>query len=258
MSGGTGSSRWTAERWTRWLRHGRAEQAAGGAEAWAAARHELLVAVAAAGLPLAPAAHPLGHRCSCDRIGCPAPAAHPVSFAWQTQATAEVAQVERWATADPAANFVTATGRVHDVLDVPAEAGRRALERLLAQGAEVGPVAESGEERMLFFTQTRGTPEDEDEWWPCALDCHPETMAEHPGLRWHCRGSYVLVPPSLLPGERRVGWVRGPEQPRPDPLTLLGALTDACAWYAAREAARQREAEAAEEVAAGARTVVRP
>lgn len=47
---------------------------------------------------------------------------------------------------------------------------------------------------MLLFTLTRGTPEDEDEWWPCELDCHPETADEHPGLRWHCRGSYVLVP----------------------------------------------------------------
>ena len=51
---------------------------------------------------------------------------------------------------------------------------------------------------MLFFTATRGTPEDEDEWWPCELDCHPETMDEHPGLRWHCRGRYVLVPPARL------------------------------------------------------------
>ena len=56
---------------------------------------------------------------------------------------------------------------------------------------------------MLFFTATRGTPEDEDEWWPCELDCHPETMDEHPGLRWHCRGSYVLVPPARLPGDGR-------------------------------------------------------
>lgn len=83
---------------------------------------------------------------------------------------------------------------VHDVLDVPLDAGREALERLLASGIEVGPVAETGDGRMLFFTLTRGTPEDEDEWWPCELDCHPETMDEHPGLRWHCRGSYVLVP----------------------------------------------------------------
>lgn len=206
MDGGRGTSRWSGEHWTRRLRRalpgGRAggrdgEVAAGGA----AAREELLLAAAAAGLPLAPAAHPLGHRCSCDRVGCPAPAAHPVSSAWGSQSTTEPAQVERWARAFPAANFVTATGRTHDVLDVPAEAGARALERLVARGVEVGPVAAAGGDRMLFFTQTRGRPQDEDEWWPCALDCHPETMAEHPGLRWHCRGSYVLLPPSRLPGE---------------------------------------------------------
>ena len=69
---------------------------------------------------------------------------------------------------------------VHDVLDVPVEAGREALERLLASGVEVGPVAQSGDGRMLFFTLTRGTPEDEDEWWPCELDSHPETTDEHP------------------------------------------------------------------------------
>lgn len=85
---------------------------------------------------------------------------------------------------------------------------------------------------MLFFTATRGTPDDEDEWWPCELDCHPETMDEHPGLRWHCRGSYVLVPPARLPGELDVHWLRGPEHPLPDPLTLLETLTDACAQYA--------------------------
>ncbi|MCF3964860.1 bifunctional DNA primase/polymerase, partial [Streptomyces fuscigenes] len=209
-----------------------------------------------AGMPPAPAAHPVEHRCSCERVGCPAPGAHPVSPAWGTGASADRAQVERWARAEPAANFVTATGRVHDVLDVPAEAGHRALERLLAEGTEVGPVARAGGDRLLFFTQTRGRPQDEDEWWPCALDCHPETMAEHPGLRWHCRGSYVLVPPSRLPGQEAVGWLRGPGHPRPDPLTLLAALTDACAWFAARETAREAAAEAAE--AAGARPAVRP
>jgi hypothetical protein len=58
-------------------------------------------------------------------------------------------------------------------------------------------------------------------------------MAEHPGLRWHCRGSYVLVPPARLPGDDQgVRWVRGPEHPLPEPLTLLEALTDACARHA--------------------------
>ncbi|MFI6347124.1 bifunctional DNA primase/polymerase [Streptomyces sp. NPDC050560] len=196
------------------------------------AREELLLAVAAAGMPLAPAAHPQGYRCSCERIGCPTPARHPVSFAWGTQATTDRAQIERWARHQPAANFVTATGMIHDVLDVPAAAGREALARLLAEDVAVGPVAESDDDRMLFFTATRGTPQDEDEWWPCELDCHPETMDEHPGLRWHCRGSYVLVPPARLPGDLGVYWTRGPEHPLPDPLTLLEPLTDACARHA--------------------------
>ncbi|MER5494642.1 bifunctional DNA primase/polymerase [Streptomyces sp. NPDC002454] len=195
-------------------------------------RVELLLAVAGAGLPLAPAAHPSGYGCSCDRVGCPTPGQHPVSFAWQTQSTTDRAQIERWATHQPEANFITATGMVHDVLDVPIAAGREALERLLAAGTEVGPVVESDDDRMFFFTATRGTPEDEDEWWPCELDCHPETMDEHPGLRWHCRGSYVLLPPSRLPGDRSVRWVRGPEHPLPDPLSLLETLTESCARYA--------------------------
>ncbi|MET9453193.1 bifunctional DNA primase/polymerase [Streptomyces cinerochromogenes] len=204
-------------------------------------RETLLLAAAAAGLPLAPAAHPAdGYRCSCDRVGCPTPARHPVSFAWQTQSTTDRAQIERWARHQPQANFITATGMVHDVLDVPLAAGREAMERLLGSGVEVGPVAESDDGRMLFFTLTRGTPEDEDEWWPCELDCHPETMDEHPGLRWHCRGSYVLVPPARLPGvdDQQVRWVRGPEHPLPDPLSLLEALTDACARHGGAEAGR--------------------
>ncbi|MGV9451076.1 bifunctional DNA primase/polymerase [Streptomyces sp. NPDC003635] len=214
---------------SRWLRGRRPQQTAddGGREA-------LLLAAASAGLPLAPAAFPApGYRCSCDRVGCPTPAQHPVSFAWQTQSTTDRAQIERWARHQPQANFITATGMVHDVLDVPLEAGREALGRLLDAGVEVGPVAESDAGRMLYFTLTRGTPEDEDEWWPCELDCHPETMDEHPGLRWHCRGSYVLVPPARLTGDDQgVRWVRGPEHPLPDPLSLLEVLTDSCARHA--------------------------
>ncbi|MEU0686747.1 bifunctional DNA primase/polymerase [Streptomyces uncialis] len=214
---------------SQWLRGRRPRDTGDAVDS--AGREELLLAAAGAGLPLAPAAHPSGYGCSCDRVGCPTPGQHPVSFAWQTQSTTDRAQIERWARSAPEANFITSTGMVHDVLDVPLAAGREALERLLAAGVEVGPVAVFGEDRMLFFTATRGTPEQEDEWWPCELDCHPETMDEHPGLRWHCRGSYVLVPPARLPGERVVEWVRGPEYGLPDPLTLLEFLTDSCARF---------------------------
>ncbi|RCG26307.1 DNA primase [Streptomyces diacarni] len=259
-----------APRSRRWSPRGRA--AAGAGEA-AEERADLLLTAAEAGFPLAPAAHPSGYGCSCVRIGCPTPGRHPVSFAWQTQATTDRPQIERWLRAEPQANFITATGRAHDVLDVPAEAGYAALARLEereradadgapggeahsgdAEGAGsapagddtgsgpgaavepvLGPVALLGEDRMLFFTRTRGRPEDEDEWWPCELDSHPETMEEHPGLRWHCRGSYVLLPPSRLPDQDEgVRWLRPPVSGAqlPEPLTLLETLTDACAEYA--------------------------
>ena len=222
-------ARGSESRFSHWLRR-RPKPQQGDA---GTARVELLLAVAEAGMPIAPAAHPVGYRCSCERVGCPTPARHPLSFAWQTQSTTDRAQIERWARSQPQANFITATGMVHDVLDVPLEAGREALRRLLDAGVEAGPVAESDDGRMLIFTLTRGTPEQEGEWWPCELDCHPETMDEHPGLRWHCRGSYVLVPPARLPGDdgRAVRWVRGAEFALPDPLSLLEVLTDACARH---------------------------
>ncbi|WP_019545992.1 bifunctional DNA primase/polymerase [Streptomyces sulphureus] len=234
-------------RFGQWMRrrvragkHGREDAAADEARE----RTRLLLGAAASGFPLALAAHPEGYGCSCVRIGCPTPGRHPVSFGWQTQATADAGRVERWAAQEPLANFVTPTGRVHDVLDVPVEAGRAALRRLEREGVALGPVALSGGERMLFFTATR-TPEDEDEWWPCELDCHPETKEEHPGLRWHTRGSYVLLPPAKLAtahadeADNEVRWLREPEPggALPEPLTLLEALTDACAAHSVEETA---------------------
>ncbi|MCK1796163.1 bifunctional DNA primase/polymerase [Streptomyces sp. XM4193] len=223
-------------RFSQWLRR-RSRSADDTAAEAARAREDLLLASAAAGFPLAPAACPEGYGCSCERIGCPTPGRHPVSFAWQTQASSDPEQILRWARSRPLANFITATGLTHDVLDVPLSAGESALERLEREGVEVGPVAATSDGRMHFYTTTRGTPDDEDEWWPCELDCHPETMDEHPGMRWHCRGSYVLLPPSRLEADGGAGlsWVRAPERELPDPLTLLEALTDACAVYVAAQ-----------------------
>ncbi|MFF4605322.1 bifunctional DNA primase/polymerase [Streptomyces sp. NPDC001339] len=227
-------------RFSQWLRRPKSGSDGGDTDTGSAAargREDLLLAAAGAGFPIAPAAHPSGYGCSCERIGCPTPGRHPVSFGWQTVATTDRDKVAAWIRTLPQANFITATGIAHDVLDVPVEAGRSALGRLEAAGIDVGPITLSGDPRfgdgrMLFFTATRGTPDDEDEWWPCELDCHPETLDEHPGLRWHCRGSYVLLPPSTLPGEQpAVTWLRGPELPLPDPLTLLESLTDACAEF---------------------------
>lgn len=184
------------------------------------------------GWPCIPGAHPLigGDRvCSCDRLGCPDPGAHPVSAAWALQAGTDAEAIKRWWRDRPQANIILPTGRVFDVFDVPIAAGSLALTWMARDRLPMGPVAAVGEERHLFFVATRGAPEDEDEWWSCHLDCSPENIAETPGMRWHCRDSYVVAPPSTLPFGREVAWIRPPRSAAlPDPLRLLEVLADSC------------------------------
>jgi hypothetical protein len=167
--------------------------------------------------------------CSCDRMGCPAPGAHPLSAAWRVDASTQGGQLRRWWADAPEANIVLPTGRAFDVLDVPADAGARALEKLNRSDQRVGPVAVCGDQRYYFFVTTRVSPGDEDEWWSSPFDCSPETLPHVPGLRWHSRDSYVLAPPSLLSTGTQVSWANDPDRhPLPDPLELLEVLFDAC------------------------------
>jgi Bifunctional DNA primase/polymerase, N-terminal len=169
-----------------------------------------------------------GRACSCDRIGCPAPGAHPLSPAWKLQATVDPAIVRQWWGKRPQANILLVTGRSFDVLDVPAAAGLLALKRLDLSGISSGPVAISADDRALFFVSTRAHGED-DEWWSCHLDCEPEVLPEVTGLRWHCRDSYVVAPPSRLSNGMEARWLAEPgTRPLPDALRLLEVLADAC------------------------------
>lgn len=170
-----------------------------------------------------------GRACSCDRVGCPAPGAHPISPAWQLEASADPQEVAHWWLERPAANVILVTGRVFDVLDVPAAAGSVALAMLDSAGVAPGPVALSAGGRALFFVATRGTPDDEVEWWSCHLDCEPDSVARVAGLRWHTRNSYVLAPPSPYGRGLAAHWIRTPrEHSLPDALRLLAFLADAC------------------------------
>jgi hypothetical protein len=215
----------------------RRRRRAGSAMAAAAAQYTAL------GWPVCPGARPIGrqhrggrHRphgpgraCSCDRIGCPAPGAHPISPAWQLEATADPAAVRAWWSLRPQANIVLATGRAFDVLDVPARAGQSALAGLGQAGIPPGPVAIGPGSRTLFFVTTRYSVADEDEWWSCHLDNEPESLPAVSGLRWHCRDSYVLAPPSRLSDGTAARWLVRPETaPLPDSLRLLEFLADAC------------------------------
>jgi bifunctional DNA primase/polymerase-like protein len=169
-----------------------------------------------------------GRACSCDRIGCPAPAAHPISPAWQIEASSDREEVARWWRARPEANIILVTGRVFDALDVPAAAGLAAVALMDQAGVPAGPVALTADGRALFFAATRGAPADEDEWWSCHLDCEPDDFAPVAGLRWHTRDSFVVGPPSRS-GRGTAHWIRDPrEHPLPDALRLIGFLADAC------------------------------
>src|ERR1700761_8959123 len=185
------------------------------------------------GAHLATDGHKTGRACSCDRVGCPAPGAHPVSPTWQMQATVDTPTIEGWWAARPEAAVILVTGRVFDVLEVPAEVGAAALAGIEQAGIEADPVAEAVG-RMMFFVTTRGAPVDEDEWWSCRLDCEPENVTSRGPLRWHCRDSYVLAPPSTggsgPDGPGGVArWLRDPaDHPLPDALRLLEFLVDAC------------------------------
>ena len=169
-----------------------------------------------------------GRACSCDRIGCPAPGAHPISAAWQIEASSDPGDVARWWRERPDASIILVTGRVFDVLDVPARDGLLALERISRSPAAMGPVALSADNRALFFATTRGAPAHEDEWWSCHLDCEPDSFAAVAGLRWHCRDSYVVAPARTGRGSG-AHWIREPrEYQLPDGLRLLEFLADAC------------------------------
>src|ERR1700689_480958 len=68
------------------------------------------------------------------------PGAHPVSPTWQMQATTDSAVIRQWWETRPEANVILVTGRVFDVLDVPAVAGATVLARMAAAGGETGAV----------------------------------------------------------------------------------------------------------------------
>jgi hypothetical protein len=195
---------------------------------------------AALGWPVCLGAHPpgapsglltSGRACSCDRIGCPAPGAHPVSPTWQQQASTDPGDVGQWWAAAPEANVILVTGRTFDVLDIPVVAGLAALDQMERAGTRPGPVAVSAGDRALFFVASRLAHTTEDEWWSCRLDCLPDEVpgdaAEAAGLRWHCRGSYVLAPPSRYGAGQVARWLREPDgRPLPDAVRLLEHLAE--------------------------------
>src|SRR5690606_41903022 len=88
------------------------------------------------GWPSFPGAHPPngGDRaCSCDRIGCPDPGAHPVSATWAHPASVDTEVRDGWWAKPPYANINLPTGREPRVFHVPAEAAALPAARAAAE-----------------------------------------------------------------------------------------------------------------------------
>jgi hypothetical protein len=165
-----------------------------------------------------------GGQCSCGDQQCPAPGAHPLSFAPEIPAGATPDEVTAAWEETPGAAVLLPAGRWFDVLDVAEEAGCRALVRLERMGLRLGPVLATPARRLLFFVA-------------------PGAAAELPGLLYrmgwddaaldlHCLGpgDHVTAPPSDLGGLGPVRWLRPPSADRqpPEARLLLGTLAYVC------------------------------
>src|ERR1017187_9077871 len=151
-----------------------------------------------------------GRACSCDRVGCPAPGAHPISAAWQIEATSDPVEAGRYWLERPDANVILATGRVFDVLDVPAAAGTVALGMMRRAEVEPGPGAvlrhpprRSPRRRRMVVLPAglRAGKRGPGGQPPLAL---PEQLRARTAVQGcHCRGA--LAPPAGSPPAARPG-----------------------------------------------------
>ncbi|MGP3981145.1 bifunctional DNA primase/polymerase [Streptomyces sp. KR80] len=165
-------------------------------------------------------------QCSCGAADCPAPGAHPLSFAPEVKAGATLDEVTAaWAEV-PGAAVLLPTGRSFDVIEVAETAGRHALVRLERMGLPLGPVAATPHGRAQFLV----APGAADElpallyrmgWDDARLDLQGIGAGEH-----------ITAPPSDLAGLGPVRWLRPPALDTacspPEARLLVGTLAYVC------------------------------
>ncbi|MFD8304871.1 bifunctional DNA primase/polymerase [Streptomyces sp. NPDC059690] len=146
-----------------------------------------------------------GGACSCGRVDCDAPGAHPLEFAPRVQAGATLDEVTKTWGEFPGAAVMLPVGRAFDVIEVAEAAGRNALVRLERMGLPLGPVTATPDGRAHFFVAPGAAAELPDLLYrmgwddPTALD-----------LRGLGPGTYITAPPSDRGGLGPVRWLRPP------------------------------------------------
>jgi hypothetical protein len=142
------------------------------------------------GWDVVPGAVRCGDRFRCVSQ-CPTMACHPDWTSWEQTATRNPDWVAALWAFRPRA-ILLATGRLFDVLEVPAFLGAGT-----ARGTARGPVAVTGAGRWMFLVRPAAT-------------LHP-MFAERPDVVLHGRGSWIPAPPTLTL-EGRVRWLVDPEE----------------------------------------------
>lgn len=141
--------------------------------------------------------------CSCARIDCATPGAHPAEPAWQDRVSetavrgvTDVDAVGLWWSRHPY-NILLPTGWAFEAFDVSAQLGAWALRLVHEVGAPTGPICRLPGGRWVFFTAPSG-------------QSFPDLTRAH-GVRHRGLGGYVLAPPfRLRAGAGVAGWIRPP------------------------------------------------
>ncbi|EPD64569.1 bifunctional DNA primase/polymerase [Streptomyces sp. HGB0020] len=164
-----------------------------------------------------------GGACSCGRVDCGEPGAHPLEFAPEVAAGATLDEVVRTWSDYPGASIMLAVGRTFDVIDVAGPTGRRALIRLERMGLPLGPVSALPEGRVQFFVAPGAAAELPELLYRMGWD-----DADSLDLRGLGPGTYITAPPSDRGGRGPARWLRPPAldsaSKPPAARLLLGTL----------------------------------
>jgi hypothetical protein len=148
--------------------------------------HDAALSYVDAGWPFVPGVTASGLGCSCGRLDCRSPAAHPRDENWQGAVITDPAPVRLWCAADSAVapNIVLACGTAFDVWSVPHTVGTGTLHALFPAGLTRSvPVAVTPTDRMHLFTAPASPQE--------VAQILPGLDVQHRGA-----GEFVPAPPS--------------------------------------------------------------
>ena len=154
-----------------------------------------------------------GRACSCDRVGCPAPGAHPLSPAWKLRgqrrsrrrrAVVEQRHPSRASCWSPGVSSTCSTSRRERGIGRAGQARRGGIRPRSGRDWRGRPDA-------VLRRQPGPPPPRRTSGGPATWTASLRRCRTSPGLRWHCRDSYVLAPPSALGDGTAARWLVRPD-----------------------------------------------